>query len=194
MAALQEKKYVCPRWIGYFLISPLRRLVQDPDEILAPFVRTGMTVLEIGPGMGYFTLSLARFVGESGKVICVDVQEKMLKALERRTRKAGVRDRITTVHAAEDSLRIEVYENMVDFAFVFAVVHEVADQSRLFQQIWHSMKSGALLLLSEPTGHVTREEFRKSIETACSEGFEEGNTVHIKASHSVLLKKRKSSE
>ena len=51
------------------LASPLRRLLHDPAKILAPYVREGMTVLEPGPGMGFFTLDLARRVGASGRVV-----------------------------------------------------------------------------------------------------------------------------
>ena len=54
---------VCPWWIGWLLASPVRKLMQDPARILAPWVRDGMTVLEPGPGMGFFTLELARRVG-----------------------------------------------------------------------------------------------------------------------------------
>jgi predicted methyltransferase len=58
---------ICPWWLGYFLASPLRRwLRHDPTKILAPYVREGMTVFEPGPGMGFFTLELARRVGASG--------------------------------------------------------------------------------------------------------------------------------
>jgi SAM-dependent methyltransferase len=75
---------VCPWWLGHVLINPLRRLWQDPRKILAPFVREGMTVLEPGPGMGFFTLELARLVGPSGRVVALDVQSKMLDRLKRR--------------------------------------------------------------------------------------------------------------
>ncbi len=54
---------VCPWWLGYFLASPIRRLWQNPAQILRPYVREGMTVLEPGPGMVFFTLELARLVG-----------------------------------------------------------------------------------------------------------------------------------
>ena len=57
---------VCPWWVGYILASPIRKLTHDPAGILAPFVRAGMTVLEPGPGMGFFTLELARLVGPTG--------------------------------------------------------------------------------------------------------------------------------
>jgi len=71
-------KRVCPWWLGYLLASPIRRLLHNPTRILTPFVRPGMTVLEPGPGMGYFTLELARLVGTSGRVVAVDVQPKMI--------------------------------------------------------------------------------------------------------------------
>ena len=87
-------KRVCPWWLGYFLASPLRRLVYDPASILAPYVRSGTTVLEPGPGMGFFTLELARRVGDSGRVVAVDVQPRMLAGLKRRAAKAGVLDRV----------------------------------------------------------------------------------------------------
>src|SRR3989339_2244046 len=107
MAEDLRKPFVCPWWLGYFLLIPFRRLSQDPEKILTPFVREGMTVLEVGPGMGYFTLTLARLVGTSGNVVCVDVQEKMLSALLKRAKKAGLEQRISAVMADEDSLRIE---------------------------------------------------------------------------------------
>ncbi len=187
MADNSGTRHVCPWWIGYFLLIPLRRFIQHPEKILAPFVREGMTVLEVGPGMGYFTLTLARLVGASGNVICVDVQEKMLNALRKRAKRAGVEGRVSPVQADEDSLRIEAYASKVDFAMAFAVLHEVPDQARMFQQIWQSLKLGALLLVSEPTGHVTQAEFRKSIDLARLKGFEVKRTLHIKQSHSVLL-------
>ena len=74
----------CPWCLGYLLASPLRRLMRDPTRILAPRIREGMTILEPGPGMGFFTLAMARLAGPSGRVVAVDIQPRMLAALERR--------------------------------------------------------------------------------------------------------------
>jgi tRNA A58 N-methylase Trm61 len=52
------------------LVNPLRRLVHAPLALLRPYVKEGMTVLEPGPGMGFFTLDLARLVGPTGRVGC----------------------------------------------------------------------------------------------------------------------------
>ena len=62
---------VCPHWVGYLLINPLRNLFENPNKILGPFVQEGMTVLEPGCGMGYFTLPLARMVGPKGRIVAV---------------------------------------------------------------------------------------------------------------------------
>ncbi|QTA78393.1 SAM-dependent methyltransferase [Desulfonema limicola] len=89
-------KRVCPIWIGYLLLNPIRKLYQNPEKILSPYVSEGMTVLDMGCAMGYFSIPLARLVGTDGKVICADIQEKMLKSLEKRAAKAGLSDRIET--------------------------------------------------------------------------------------------------
>jgi ubiquinone/menaquinone biosynthesis C-methylase UbiE len=193
MNPTEEKPHVCPWWIGYFLLSPLRRTLQNPDRILAPYVREGMTVLEIGPGMGFFSLPLARLVGKSGRIICVDVQDRMLNKLKKRAEKSGLLDRITAILTEGNSLHIEKYEGQVDFALAFAVVHEVPDQGRMFDEVYHSMKDGSLLLISEPKAHMTEEDFQTAIETAHARGFREEAYLDIRKNYSVLLRKPLSS-
>ena len=70
--------HVCPFWVGYLLLSPVRKLLTNPDRILEPYIRSGMTVLDAGTAMGFFSLPIARLVGESGHVVCVDLQERMV--------------------------------------------------------------------------------------------------------------------
>ncbi len=59
-------KRVCPWWLGYLLVNPLRKLLYKPENILKPYIHEGMTVLEVGSGMGFFTLPMARLVGRIG--------------------------------------------------------------------------------------------------------------------------------
>ena len=84
---------VCPWWIGMLMASPVRSWFDDPEKLLRPYIREGMTVLEPGPGMGFFTLPMAKMVGVSGRVIAVDVQQKMLNGL--RHRADGTRANLT---------------------------------------------------------------------------------------------------
>jgi predicted O-methyltransferase YrrM len=183
------KSHVCPWWVGFLLISPLRRFCENQERILGPYVREGMTVLEIGPGMGYYSLPLARMVGKKGRLICVDIQEKMLQSLKRRATKAGLLERITTILASDNGLHLGSYQSSVDFVFLFAVVHEVPDQGNLFELAHRAMKPGSLLLFCEPKGHVKPGEFGQSVDLARSKGFGVEKAVNIWRYHSVLMRK-----
>ena len=181
---------VCPWWLGYFLASPLRTLVQNPDQILSPYVQEGMTALDVGSAMGYFSIPMAKLVGPSGKVICVDLQEKMIASLKKRIAKAGLTDRVETRVCENDSLKIENLANTIDFALAFALVHEVPNKQKLFNQICQTLKPGKLLMISEPAGHVPRKDFDQTIGIAMENGFELSDDLTIKRSHTCLLKKK----
>jgi len=182
-------EHVCPWWIGYLLASPLRKIYYSPEIIVAPYLREGITVLEVGPGMGFFTLPMARMVGSQGKIICVDVQKKMIDNLMRRARRAGLADRIVARITSGDSLHIEDFANRIDFALLFAVVHEVQDQEKLFHEVNIVLKNKSLVLISEPKGHVTSDGFNKTLDIAKQIGFEVIASPEIKKSYSAVLRK-----
>jgi len=121
---------VCPIWVGYLLASPVRRLFQNPDKILGPYIEDGMTVLDIGCAMGFFSLPAAQMVGPNGKVICIDIQEKMIKSLNKHALKAGVTDRIEPRICTQNSLELNDITEKIDFAFAIAVAHEIPDVFR----------------------------------------------------------------
>ena len=178
---------VCPWWLGYFLASPVRKLVQDPRTILAPFVKQGMTVLDFGSAMGFFSIPLAQMVGPAGKVICVDMQEKMLARLKKRVQKAGVSAQIETRLCAQNSFGLEPLAGKIDFALLFAVAHEVPAREALFAALASVLKAGATLLVAEPKGHVSAENFARTLAIAKEQGFVEVATPHISRTFAVLL-------
>ena len=180
---------VCPWWLGYLLASPLRRLMQDAGEIVSPYVREGMTVLEPGPGMGFFTLELARLVGPGGRVIAVDIQPRMIAGLKRRLAKAGLAERVDTRVAAQDSMGLSDLAGKVDFTLAMAVVHEMPSAERLFTEAAAAMKPGGTLLLAEPSGHVKPELFAKQLRAAALSGFTVAERPTIRRSQAALLKK-----
>ena len=181
---------VCPWWLGYFLASPIRRLMQDPEKILSAYVKPQMWVLEIGPGMGFFTLPLAKLVGERGQIVCVDLQSKMIEGLLKRANKARLSGRITARTCTSSSLQIDDLSGKFDFALAFAVVHKVPDTKTLFSEIHASLKKGGRLLVSEPTGHVTEEGFHTTLSIAQSMGFSVSDSPTILRSLSSLLVKK----
>ncbi len=181
---------VCPVWIGYILASPLRRLLQDPAKILAPYIAEGMTILEPGPGMGFFTLEMARRVGPRGSVIAVDVQPGMLRRLKRRAEKAGVADRIECRLAKSESLGVADWAGKVDFALAFAMVHETPSAAALFAEISNALKPGGALLLVEPSGHVNNSALENELFAAAQAGLLVAERPEVRRSHAALLRKK----
>jgi len=162
---------VCPPWVGYLLLNPLRKLLENPEKILSPLVRAGMTVLEPGCGMGYFTLPLARLVGPNGRVVAVDIQEKMLAVLSRRALKAGLSGRIDVRPARADSMPLDDLNGRVDAVAAIHMVHEMPDPEAFFGSIRHCLKGGGKLLVIEPRGHVSVERFEQTLAMAEKSGF-----------------------
>jgi ubiquinone/menaquinone biosynthesis C-methylase UbiE len=182
-------KRVCPFWVGYFLISPLRTLFQNPDKLLKPFITPGMKVLDIGCGMGFFSLPLARMIGATGKVICVDVQEKMITSLKKRAKKTGLTDKIETCICNQNSLGLDDLNEEIDFALAFAVVHEVPNATEFFDEINRTLKPTGRLLIVEPKGHVSEKDFNRTISGAQQKGFKVTDNPSIHRSRSILLEK-----
>jgi len=180
------RERVCPWWMCYTFDNPLRRLIHNPEAILSPYVKAGQRIIDIGPGMGYFTIPLARKVGPSGHVTAIDVQEKMLIALNRRAEKYGVSEIISTCLASPDSLGAHL---PVDFVLAFWMVHEVPDKKRFFDEVHNLLKPDGLFLIVEPAIHVHENYFLKTLETAKDAGFLVKETPKIRMSRSALLMK-----
>jgi len=181
---------VCPFRVGYLLSSPIRKLWHNPETILMPYVAQGMKILDIGCAMGFFSFPMAKMVGRDGKVICVDVQEKMIRTLEKRARKSGLFDRIETRVCSINSLCLENPDGWIDFALAFAVVHEVPKPSVLFCEIYQALKPAGRLLIAEPLKRVSERNFEDSIHTAQRCGFEVMERPNIRSTRAVLLQKQ----
>ena len=159
---------VCPWWLCPTFDNPLRRLIHNPDRIVAGLVQPGETALDIGCGMGYFSIPLARLVGPEGSVICVDLQEQMLAGVRRRAERAGVADRIRLRRAGTDGLGPA---ETADFALAFWMVHEVPDQAAFLAEVRACLKPGGRLLVVEPRLHVGGAAFERSVVIARGVGL-----------------------
>jgi SAM-dependent methyltransferase len=178
---------VCPWWLGYLLAGPLRRILQDPAEVVKPYVREGMTVLEPGPGMGFFTLELARLVGASGRVVAVDIQPRMLAGLKRRATRAGLLERLDLRLAAPGTLGLTDFTAAADFTLAFAMVHELPAVAAFFGEVAKASKPGAGLLFAEPSGHVKPPDFEAELQAATQAGFALQGRPSIRRSHAAFL-------
>ncbi len=183
-------KRVCPWWLGYLLASPLRRWISDdPYQLLRPYVREGMSVLEPGPGMGFFTIPLAELVGASGRVIAVDVQPKMIAGLKRKLQKKNLAERVDARVVLADSMNLVDLAGKADFILVFAMVHEMPSSANFFREAAQAARPGARLLLVEPAGHVKTQDFETELAEAAGVGLRVVARPTIRRSHAALLQK-----
>jgi ubiquinone/menaquinone biosynthesis C-methylase UbiE len=170
----EKRPYVCPAEFAGSLDNPLRRLFHNPRKILGPFINKGMTVLDLGCGPGYFTGEIAKLVGEEGRVIAADLQEKMLIKMAGKMKGMGVEQRVELHKCSEDKIGIM---KKVDFVLAFWMVHEVPDQLRMFEELRNI--------------HVSGRSFSKTIAFSEAAGFEIIERPNVVISRSALLSVKK---
>ena len=176
--------HICPWWFAYTFDNRLRYLFHQPEKILAEYVARGMTVLDVGCGMGFFSIGLARLVGDMGCVIAADVQAKMLAALQRRSEKAGVASIIRPHKSKPNQLGIDT---PVDFILAFWMVHEVPKPDEFFRQMAECLKPDGKMLIAEPRFHVSSKRFQEIVAIAEASGLTYCDTPKIKLSRSAAF-------
>ncbi|HUJ60331.1 MAG TPA: methyltransferase domain-containing protein [Kofleriaceae bacterium] len=133
-----------------WLDRPERAEREQPDRVIAALhVAPGATVADVGAGTGYFTVRLARAVGERGKVYATDLQPEMLRLLADRLarehvanvvlRKAGDRDAALPARCCDLVLLVDVY-------------HELADPAAVMAGIRAALRAGGRVVLVEYRG------------------------------------------
>lgn len=180
------EKHTCPWWLAYAWDHRLRRWVHDPGEILKPYLSEGDRVADVGCGMGYFSIAMANYVGFSGKVFAVDLQQQMLDILNRRARKRDAGQRIQTVLAGSEKKCIA---GSLDFILTFWMLHEVEYKETFLRNWYSNLKEGGNYLLVEPKFHTSLNLFDEEVKLCRQIGFEQLARPHIRISRAALFKK-----
>lgn len=142
--------------------------------------------MDVGPGIGFFTIPMAKKVGERGLVIAADIQQKMLDAIKKRASRAGVEKRIK-LHLVSGDL--SVVETKADFILTFWMAHEAPSSRQFFIQLYALLKDEGKFLLAEPKLHVSLSQFENLVQTAQAAGFQVVDRPKIALSMAVLLAK-----
>lgn len=161
-------QHTCPWWFAYTFDNPLRRLVHNPGELFADLIKSGDTVVDIGCGLGYFTLAMAELVGPRGRVIAVDVQAEMLRRAKRRAQRRGLADRIQFHQSTHQRIGVA---GKVDFVLNFWMLHEVRQRRDFLSEVHAMLRPSGHLLIAEPKGHVPDRLFAKELQAARDVGF-----------------------
>ncbi|HSA34063.1 MAG TPA: methyltransferase domain-containing protein [bacterium] len=129
------------------LDSPDRRALIPPDPALRAIgLKAGETFLDIGAGIGYFSIPAIDIVGPEGTVIAADLSPEMLAEL---TLRAGDRPNLTILRSEENGL--PVADGTVDRALMAFVLHEIPEPAAFLAEVRRVLK---------PSGHIAVIEWR----------------------------------
>jgi ubiquinone/menaquinone biosynthesis C-methylase UbiE len=155
-----ENKNICPVEKAGGLDNSVRRLLQNPRKIVSPYVQSGMTILDLGCGPGFFSIEIAKILGNTGKVIAADLQDGMLEKVRAKIKGTELEQRIELHKCQEESIGVT---EKVDFILAFYMIHEVPDQDSLFRELKAILKPDGKIFVIEPKFHVSQEAFEAMI-------------------------------
>jgi len=106
------------------------------------------TIADIGAGSGYHVFKMAK-IASHGHIYAVDIQDKMLEAIENKQELTGTHN-ISTVKGAEQSINLS--ENSVNKVLIVDVYHELSYPIEVITSIKKAMKTDGKLYLIEYRG------------------------------------------
>lgn len=149
-AALWWRKHpsACPYGQRFWIEAPHPFITRDRlHEALEP--KPGETVLEVGPGTGYYTLPVARRLLPDGALRILDVQQPMLDHTMRRARD----DALTNIEPRLGDARALPYDDATfDAAYLVTVLGEVPDQDAALRELRRVLRPGGRLVVGELFG------------------------------------------
>ena len=137
-----------PEFLATFIDNPYRRrYVQPPDETAVRHgIQPGMTVLEVGPGSGTYTIAAARRIGSEGKLVTIDIEPRMIERGQIKAEQEGV----TNIEAkVGDVYQLDFPEAAFDLCFMITVISEIPEPVRALQEIHRVIKPGGTVVFSE---------------------------------------------
>lgn len=178
-----------------WLTRPEREAEEQPDRVVeALHISKGATVVDLGAGVGYFTWRLAEQVGDSGRVIAVDVQQGMLDRLRQNLQDRNITN-VEVVLGEPGDPHLPV--GQVDLVLLVDVYHELAQPEDIMEQVRRSLKPGGRVVVIEyrkedpniplpPVRKMTAAEVRSELEPV---GFRfVGSMDFVPTQHILIFK------
>jgi predicted O-methyltransferase YrrM len=109
-------------------------------------IEEGQVVVDLGCGSGYFARRMAKPVGKSGRVLCVDIQPQMLEIARQLAERDGI-DNMTTILSEEDDPKLPAGE--VDLILLVDVYHEMSKPEPMLEKMRLALSPGGVIALVE---------------------------------------------
>ncbi len=180
-----------------WLVRPERVAEENPDGAIdALNLKPGMTIADLGSGVGYMTLRMAKRVGPTGKIYGVDLQPGMLAELEKNAKANSVTNVVPILGELADP---KLPAGQIDLILMVDVYHEVSQPQAMLRKIRQALKPDGRLVLLEyraedpsipinPEHKMTVDQVRREIEP---EGFRLLDPIEtLPRQHLLILVKR----
>jgi len=138
------------------LDSPERRERQPPGPLVELIARSSpQVVADLGAGTGYFALPLAQQL-PAARVICLDLEPRMLGLLDERAAGAGMFGRLET-RLVTESPALPLTDGEVDAVVLVNLWHELGDPPATLAELARSLRSGGRLVICDWAPEGDRE-------------------------------------
>lgn len=118
-----------------------------PDVLAALGIGPGSHVADVGAGDGFFSVRLARAVGDSGRVYAVDISPEALGRLRQRLEREGIRN-VEVIEGEADDPRLP--EATLDAALIVNAYHEMSEYEAMLAHLRRALKPEGRLVILEP--------------------------------------------
>ncbi len=132
---------------AFWLERAEREDLETPERVLdALNIQPGDVIADVGAGSGYFTVRLARRVGEEGKVYAVDIQEEMLKLIRQKIDRLQLSNVQLTLGETADP---KLPPGAIDLVFIVDAYHEFQRPIALMKRLAESLKPNGRAMIIE---------------------------------------------
>lgn len=162
----RRRRLPCPVWLSWSLDNPARNLLWNPRSLVSRAgITGGQRVLEVGPGIGYYTLPVANEVRPTGRVVCLELQAAMLAALRQRVADESVHN-VDLVRG--DATHLPFRPAVFDRSLLITVLGEIPERRLALADQARVLRRDGLLAVGEqfPDPHY---QLRRTVEALAVE-------------------------
>ena len=161
-------KGVFPHKLAFTLLIPLRNIILSPKKLISRLdLKEDSSVLEIGPGPGYFSLKIAEKLSR-GKLVLADIQQEMLDYAKRRVKKNGLQN---VEYYLCDGNNLDFIDESFDIVFMVTVFGEIENKDSYLEEIYRILKREGTLSITELAGDPDKMPMEQIEEMVCKKGF-----------------------